>query len=82
MRYWALTFDHILPLSIASERYSDGSHVDNLQVMCTLMNHVKGDCLNQPFLNWWTRFKQAKLNCFLNYNPTHFLLFQQKILLK
>ncbi|KAG1292200.1 hypothetical protein G6F66_007166 [Rhizopus arrhizus] len=64
MRYWALTFDHILPLSIASERYSDGSHVDNLQVMCTLMNNVKGDCLNQPFLNWWARFKQAKLNGF------------------
>ncbi|RCH98904.1 hypothetical protein CU097_005978 [Rhizopus azygosporus] len=56
-RYWALSYDHIIPLSKGNR---SSSELDNLQVVCSIINCVKGNLSDKQVHDWWLRFKSAK----------------------
>ncbi|KAI8378755.1 hypothetical protein EDC96DRAFT_172676 [Choanephora cucurbitarum] len=57
--YWALTFDHITPVS---HRLNDPSvwAARNLQIMSCVLNNVKNDAKNIEIIDWYKRFLKAK----------------------
>lgn len=53
--YWALSFDHIIPLSTAPKKISTHS-VSNLQIMCSSLNTVKGHYSDDELIQWYRGF--------------------------
>ncbi|OBZ85294.1 hypothetical protein A0J61_06654 [Choanephora cucurbitarum] len=58
--YWALSLDHIVPVSHQLNNHYVWS-ADNLQVMSTILNSIKGDANDVEIVDWYKRFLAANM---------------------
>ncbi|KAI8883509.1 hypothetical protein K501DRAFT_90341 [Backusella circina FSU 941] len=58
-KFWSVTFDHIVPVSIAPEHINPWA-ISNIQVMCYLLNHIKGNLPDEELRRWFSVWKSAQ----------------------
>jgi 5-methylcytosine-specific restriction endonuclease McrA len=57
-KYWSVTFDHIVPVSQAQGM--NPWSIANIQVMCHILNNVKGDYPDEELRRWFGLWKDAR----------------------
>lgn len=55
MPYWALSIDHIIPLSKA-KKIKKTHNMENLQITCSCLNLVKGSYSDEQLKEWYEAF--------------------------
>ncbi|KAI8877494.1 hypothetical protein K501DRAFT_288364 [Backusella circina FSU 941] len=58
-KFWSVTFDHIVPVSRAP-KYINPWAISNIQVMCHLLNQIKGNLPDEELRRWFNVWKSAQ----------------------
>jgi hypothetical protein len=57
-KFWSVSFDHIVLVFQAQDM--NPWSITNVQVMCHLLNSVKGDCPDEELRRWFSLWKEAR----------------------
>jgi hypothetical protein len=58
--FWALTFDHVTPVTHIAYRAEAWSK-HNIQLMCSILNQIKGCYSDDEIRRWFQRFVQSQV---------------------